>query len=289
MIVGTEPIDDGGARRGMLGRQAVGLAFAVLLGLLIAGLLSEATTSAEWGRAFGTDQPITGTVNRVLPNTGSTRTCTLDSVVLTWQDGPTVRAGYFDVCSDEIGNYPTGARVAGWAPPIDANNDPVGVNLESRGGAIFGVILDSLLVLAVLAAIVGLAIALVRTIRAPKVLGRRPASGMSVVGRAAPRRGRRQRSTTGSRFVLVPAGHPAVSLSGDLAVSLSGTWLAGTRLVGRVTRRRDLETLADNDAVTAIPTGRSLLRRRPVGPVALVREADRKLFWSTTLQPEKPT
>jgi hypothetical protein len=261
-------LDDGGSRRRQLRRQIIGIVFVVLLGLFIAGLMSQATTTAEWGRAFGRDHRVSGLVAEVIPNVSSTRTCTLSRVVLVWDEGSKARSGYFDVCSDETGKYRRGTRVAGWALRADPQGDPVGVNVEGRASAIFGVTLESLMILGLLAVIAALGRALWRLLRAPHVLSRRRARSMTVdLTTHTFANGRSVRS--GTRVVLHPPD--------------------GGNLSAIVIARRDTRRLAAGDALSVIPTGHSLLRRRPTGPIALIRETDQQLFWSNALRPDKGT
>ncbi|HEX3813537.1 MAG TPA: hypothetical protein VHX59_11905 [Mycobacteriales bacterium] len=263
-----QSLDDGGYRRRQLRRQIIGIVFMVLLGLFIAGLMSQATTTAEWGRAFGRDHRVSGIVAGVIPNVGSTRVCTLSRVVLVWAEDGNSRSGYLDVCSDETGKYRRGTTVAGWALRADPRDDPVGVNVEGRPSAIFGVTLESLMILGLVAVIAALCRTLWRLLRAPHVLSRRIVRSMTVdLTTHTFANGRSVRS--GTRVVL----HPE---DGDNLSAVART-------------RRDTRLLAAGDALSVIPTGHSLFRHRPAGPVALIREADRQLFWSNALRPDKGT
>jgi hypothetical protein len=230
-----------------------------LFGLfIVALLLSQRTIGAEWGRAFGTDHRVTGTVIRINPNSGSTRTCTLDRVVLSWTEGSADRTGFFDVCSDETDKYPTGKKVTGWAQRADSHNDAVAVNVEGRAGAIFGVVLESLMILGVAWFVLALARSIVRQTRAPALLGRRPATDMRVIEvQTTLPNGRRIRS--GRRLVLQ---------------------LGDQRLSAKVLARPDDVVLDAGDEVSVISTGRGLFRRRPTGPVGIVRKHDLLMFWS---------
>jgi hypothetical protein len=242
--------------RGTLAGCVVMLVFGLFI---IAVLLSQRTVGAEWGRAFGTDHRVTGTVIRIIPNSGVTRTCTLDRVVLSWTEGSADRTGFFDVCSDETDKYPTGKKVTGWAQRADRHNDAVGVNVEGRAGAIFGVVLESLMILGAAWFVLGFARSIWRQTRAPALLGRRPATDMRVIEvQTKLPNGRRIRS--GRRLVLQSGGQ---------------------RLSARVLPRPDDVVLEAGDEVSVISTGRSLFRRRPTGPVGIVRKHDLLMCWST--------
>jgi hypothetical protein len=246
-------------RRSIRGTLAMFIVISLFGLFFIAVLLSQRTVAAEWGRAFGTDHRVTGTVVRIISNSGTTRTCTLDRVVLSWSEGPAERTGFFDVCSDETDKYPTGNKVAGWAPRADSHNDAVGVNVEGRAGAIFGVVLESLIILGVAWFALALARSVWRQTRAPAMLGRRTATDMRVIEvQTRLPNGRRVRK--GQRLVLN---------FGDQRRSII------------VLPRPDDVVLEAGDEVSVISTGRSLVRRRPAGPVGIVRKRDLMMFWST--------
>lgn len=262
------PVGDLAAQSGALLRRTIrgtwaGLLVMAVFGAVIVGLLlSSRTVAAEWGRAFGTDYRVSGPVVRIVPNVDTTRTCTLDRVVLNWIEGPAIRVGYFDVCSDQTHKFPLGMTVSGWAPRADSHNDAVGINRESQGGAIFGVVLESLVVLGAAWFVLALARSLWRQIRAPAILGRRTATDMRVIEvQTTLPNGRRVRNG-GRRIVLN---------SGD-----------GQRRSTVALPRPDGAVLDTGDKVSVISTGRSLFRRRPTGPVGIVRKHDRMIFWSTS-------
>jgi hypothetical protein len=249
-------------RRSIRGTSVMLIVMSLFGAFIVGLLLSQRTVAAEWGRAFGTDHRVTGTVARIIGNSGTTRTCTLDRVVLTWTEGRADRVGYFDVCSDDTHKYPTGKTVSGWAPRADRQGDAVAVNVESRAGAIFGVVLESLMILAVAWLALALARSVWRQIRAPAVLGRRTATDMLVIEvQTTLPNGRRVRNG-GRRIVL--------------------NSLDGQRLSTIVLPRPDGAVLDAGDELSVISTGRSLFRRRPAGPVGIVRKHDLMIFWSTS-------
>jgi hypothetical protein len=265
---------DGGARRRLIRSRSYFLAFMVFLAVFTALLMTDRSVGADWGRAFGTDQPVTGTVVRIFPSVGVNRTCTLDRVALAWQAGSVLQIGYFDVCSDEDRDYPVGSTVHGWSPVPDAHHDLVAVSLDSRAGAIFGFVLEMALVLGILLVLLGFVRSIVRLVRAPKLIGRGPQERRTVYDTARTFPNRRRIRNLGYRVIFATPGDGALDRIGDWA-------LIADRKADRMP-----ET---GDTLTVVPTGRTVFRRKPTGPVALVRDRDRWVFWALALRRPKPS
>jgi hypothetical protein len=279
--------DDG---RGLRAPRRVTLIFIVVIALVI-GLPSLALSGhirTEWSLAFGAATTVDATVTGSSPSDQPSRSCSLINIDVVWTAPVGTHSGQFTVCDDQAGQFPYGARVQVAVVPGDSSV----IQGEGRGSAIFGVVLETLvllLILLLLAAGVRQWLLLTTASRhwrsAPWLPGTVfPAPPGRAVGqpvlvippgdtvpwtRSPP--GKARRRTCLADDVPVPIGQAAEErgLDPQAAIRLN------------VQRRGDRARLAEGDQVWVAPAGHSLGGHRRTGPYAVIRASDRLVFWAT--------
>jgi hypothetical protein len=132
--------------------------------------------------AFGHTTGVTATVTGSAPSAEISRTCDKTTINVVWADPTGFHYGSFTVCSDDASQFPRGRAVR-----VDVlSGDGSVIQGEGRGSAVFGVVIESLVVAGALLLLAGLA---------------RQVFGLTVAGRRWPRR-------PGCRACPWPAGPP---------------------------------------------------------------------------------
>lgn len=263
------------------------LIFVVVM-VLIVGLPSLALSghiNTEWSLAFGQATTVNATVTGSSPSDQPSRTCSLTNIDVIWTAPVGDHFGQFTVCDDQAARFAVGTTVQ-----VDvAAGDSSVIQGEDRGSAIFGVVLETVILFFFLL-LLGAA---VRTWLALLVAPRRWRNAPWLPGAAFPNgRGR----GVGQPVLVIPGGPVPWSRSssrqgrrrtclafdvpadvGDRAESRGLD--PGDAITLNVQRRPDAQ-LAAGDQVWVAPTGRTLRSRR-AGPYAVIRAADRQVFWAT--------
>jgi hypothetical protein len=223
---------------------------AVPVGLPV--LLLFGHIQAEWALAFGRASIVSATVAGSRPSLQYSRTCSsMTRIDVTWPAPDGTNPGHFTVCDPEARQYPVGKVIQVAVLPGDSS---VIVGAD-RASAIFGVVLESLVLLFFL-------LMLALAVRWWLVL-RTAATGW----RSAPwlpAEARQGIGSHGKRQPIVVFFDPE---TGPDAMDLL------------VEPRRDGAQLEAGDRVWVIPTGRSLFDRRLAAPYAVVRAGDWAMFW----------
>jgi hypothetical protein len=279
--------DDG---RGLRAPRRVTLIFIVVIALLI-GLPALALSGhirTEWSLAFGAATTVNATVTGSSPSLQPSRTCSLTNIDVVWTAPVGTHSGSFTVCDDQAAQFPFGAKVQVVVVPGDRSV----IQGEGRGSAIFGVVLETLVLLLVLLLLAAglrqwwlLATARRHWRSAPWLPGTifpappGRAAGQPVlvippgdtVPWTLPPPGKARRRTCLADDVPVRIGQDAEErgLDPQAAIRLN------------VQRRGDRMRLAEGDQVWVAPAGRTLGGHRRTGPYAVIRASDRLVFWAT--------
>ena len=279
--------DDG---RGLRAPRRLMLTVAVVIALLI-GLPALALSGhirTEWSLAFGTATMVDATVTGSSPSGQPSRSCALTNIDVVWTASGRAHSGQFTVCDSQAGQFPFGARVR---VTVVAGDSSV-IQGEGRGSAIFGVVLETvvlLLILLLLALLLRqwfqLATARRHWRSAPWLPGEvfpappGKAAGQPVLvipssdtvpwTRPPAGKGRRRTCLADDVPVRVGSAAEAIGLDPQAAVRLN------------VQGRGDRARLAEGDRVWVAPAGRTLRGHGRAGPYAIIRAGDRKVFWAT--------
>jgi hypothetical protein len=253
-------LDDGGSLRRMRRRLVfwVGV-FALAVGLPT--LLGFGHIQAEWALALGKARIVAATVSGSQPSAEFNRFCSsMTRVDVAWPAPNGNNPGNFTVCDSEASQYPVGRVIQVAVVPGDSSV----IVGESRGAAIFGVVIESLTLLFLLLMLA----AAVRWWLVLRAAATRWRSSPWLPGQT--RDGVRRRGKGQPVLVLFdPEALPWPATDGNQLMDLL------------VERRRDGERLLSGDPVWVIPTGRSLVHRSRSGPYAVVRAGDWMMFWGT--------
>jgi len=268
----------------------VTLVFIVVIALLI-GLPALALSGhirTEWSLAFGAATTVNATVTGSSPSLQPSRTCSLTNIDMVWTAPVGTHSGSFTVCDDQAAQFPFGAKVQVVVVPGDSSV----IQGEGRGSAIFGVVLETLVLLLVLLLLAAglrqwwlLATARRHWRSAPWLPGTvfpappGRAAGQPVliippgdtVPWTLPPPGRARRRTCLADDVPVRIGQDAEDrgLDPQAAIRLN------------VQRRGDRMRLAAGDQVWVAPAGRTLGGHHRTGPYAVIRASGRLVFWAT--------
>jgi hypothetical protein len=121
------------------------LTFVVVMFLLV-GLPSLALSghiNTEWSLAFGQTTTVNATVTGSSPSDQPSRTCSLTNIDVIWTAPVGDHYGQFTVCDDDASQFAVGTTV-----PVDvAPGDSSVIQGEDRGSAIFGVVLETIVLL----------------------------------------------------------------------------------------------------------------------------------------------
>jgi hypothetical protein len=259
--------------------------FALIFGLPALALFGHIRT--EWSLAFGIATTVEATVTGSSPSDQPSRSCGLTNIDVVWTAPVGGHSGQFTVCDDQAGQFPLGATVKVDVVPGDSSV----IQGEGRGSAIFGVVLETVVLLFVLLLLAGgvrqwlqLTAASRRWRSVPWVPGTvYPAPPGKAAGRPVlvippgdtvpwtrPPAGKaRRRTCLADVPVRIGADAEERGLDPQAAVRLN------------VQRRRDGVQLTEGDQVWVAPAGRSLRGHRRSSPYAIIRAGDRKLFWAT--------
>lgn len=286
-------------RRGLHRLQRRILTFVVVMVLIVGvpSLALSGTIGAEWALAFGDATAVNATVVGSSPSAEPNRTCSLTNIDVVWTAPVGDHIGQFSVCDDEASKFTTGTTVRVSVLPGDSKV----IQGEGRGSAIFGVVLETLVGLFFLFMVVGG----IRQWLTLLAASRRWRDAPWLPGAAFPApaaTGRRGRGRAGGQTILVvpvdgsvPWTRPASrSARRRTCLAASVPYDIGDRAGKRglepqdtvslsVQRRRDGAQLADGDQVWVAPAGRTLRGRRRTSPYAVIRAADRQVFWATGL------
>src|ERR1700761_4222990 len=132
-------------RRGLRGLRRGTLIFIALFALLfgLPAFLLFGHIRTEWSLAFGIATKVEATVTGSSASAQPSRSCALTNIHVVWTAPVGDRFGQFTVCDNQAGEFPIGTTV-----PVDvvAGNSSV-IQGEGRGSAIFGVVLETLVLL----------------------------------------------------------------------------------------------------------------------------------------------
>jgi hypothetical protein len=274
-----------GRAPGRLRRQAAIFFVFMVLVVALPVIALFGHISAEWALAAGRARAVRATVVGTAPSDEFNRTCTMTRINVTWPAAAGTSAGHFSVCDSAVPEYPAGRVVQVAVKPGDSSV----IAGESRAGAVFGVALESLVLLFIV-------VMLAATARWWFVLaaaGRRWKTAPWLPGEATPAAGRRQRIFVLFDHGSVPwpperaRGRTCLSRSLPLAVARLADDRGldpGTAAELTAQRRRDGEQLGEGDRVWVAPAGRTWPRRYRSGPYAVIRASDRRVFWATGLK-----
>jgi hypothetical protein len=259
---------------------------ALLVGLPALALSGHIRT--EWSLAFGAATMVDATVTGSAPSGQPSRSCALTNIDVVWIASAGVHSGQFTVCDNQAGQFPVGTTVRVAVVPGDSSV----IQGEGRGSAIFGVVLETvvlLLILLLLAVLLRQWLHLATARRhwrsAPWLPGEVfPAPPGKAAGRPVlvippgdtvpwtlPAAGKARRRTclAGDVPVRIGAAAEASGLDPQAAVRLN------------VQGRRDRAQLTEGDRVWVAPASRTLRGHGRAGPYAIIRADDRKVFWAT--------
>ncbi|HEX4253851.1 MAG TPA: hypothetical protein VH089_02115 [Streptosporangiaceae bacterium] len=279
--------DDG---RGLRAPRRVTLTVVVVIALLI-GLPALALSGhirTEWSLAFGATTMVDATVTGSAPSDQVSRGCSLVNIDVVWTAPVGTHSGQFTVCEDQAGQFPFGAPVRVAVVPGDRSV----IQGEGRGSAIFGVVLETLVLLLILLLLAAglrqwlqLATARRHWRSAPWLPGTVfPAPPGRAVGqpvlvippgdpvpwtRPAPGKARRRTCLADDVPVLIGRAAEERGLDPQAAVRLN------------VQRRGDHARLAEGDQVWLAPASRTLGGHHRTGPYAIIRASDQLVFWAT--------
>jgi hypothetical protein len=284
-------------RRGLHRLQRRILTFVVVI-LVVVGLPSIALSGhigAEWALAFGDATAVTATVTGSSPSGEPSRTCSLTNIDVVWAAPVGDHIGQFTVCDDEVDKFTLGTTVRVFVLPGDSSV----IQGEGRGSAIFGVVLETLVGLFFLLMLAGAIWQWLTLLTASRRW--RDAPWLPGAAYRAPATGRRRGRAGGQQILVVPVYGSVPWTRPASRSARRRTCLApdvpydiGQRADQRglepqdaislsVQRRRDNAQLADGDQVWVAPAGRTLRGHRRAGPYAVIRAADRQVFWATGL------
>jgi hypothetical protein len=282
--------DDGRGLRRMRRRILI---FVVII-VLAVGLPSVALSGhigTEWALAFGDTTTVNATVTGTAPSDQLSRTCSLTDIDVIWTAPVGGHAGQFTVCDNDAGQFPVGSTVQVAVLPGDSNV----IQGEGRGSAIFGVVLETIVLLFILL----LLAAGVRQLFRLAAVRRHWRQAPMLPGVVFPAGSRRSRDG-GQPMWIVPVGDAVPwarpsSLKARRRTCLASIPVAaGTQAEARgldpqntltlnvQQRPKDPAQLAAGDPVWVAPTGLTRHHRR-IGPYAIVRTSDRQVFWASGL------
>jgi hypothetical protein len=284
-------------RRGLHRLQRRILTFVVVI-LVVVGLPSIALSGhigAEWALAFGDATAVNATVTGSSPSGEPSRTCSLTTIYVVWTAPVGDHIGQFTVCDDEVGKFTSGTTVRVFVLPGDSSV----IQGEGRGSAIFGVVLETIVLLFLLL----LLVSAIRQWLTLLTASRRWRDAPWLPGAAyrAPVTARRRGRAGGQQILVVPVYGSVPWTRPDSRSARRRTCLAADVPYGigqqadqrglepqdtislSVQRRRDDAQLADGDQVWVAPAGRTLRGHRRASPYAVIRAADRQVFWATGL------
>jgi hypothetical protein len=267
------------------------LTFVVVM-VLIVGLPSLALSghiNTEWALAFGQTTTVSATVTGSSPADEPSRSCSLTTLHVVWTASAGDHFGQFTVCDDQAARFTPGTTVRVDVAPGDSSV----IQGEDRGSAIFGVVLETVVLLFFLL-LLGAA---VRTWLVLLVAPRRWRDAPWLPGAAFPNgRGR----GVGQPVLVIPVSGTvpwtrplprkrrrrtclAVDVPADVGDLAESRGLEPHDAINLNVQRRPDAQLAAGDQVWVAPTGRTLRGHRRAGPYAVIRAADRQVFWATGL------
>jgi hypothetical protein len=248
---------------------------------------------AEWALAFGDARMVRATVLGSGPSAVLSRSCSMTQIDVAWSGPAGGGSGNFAVCSENAGQFRAGTVVTVYATAGDATV----IQGESRSGAITGVVFESVMTAAILLVVIGCGRTWLRLARARQRLRQVPwLAGHAMPATASASRARRMPGEPAVVFldaadVPWPAGADrsrtcliqAVDSRAYERADEEGLDIHAGPVNVRVLPRADRARLDEDDRVWLAPVGRTLRGRR-TGPYALIRSADRRLFWATGLR-----
>lgn len=283
--------DDGRGLRRLRRRTVI---FLVIL-VLAVGLPSLALSGhigTEWALAFGDTTVVNATVTGSAPSDQPSRSCSLTDIDVIWTAPVGDHVGQFTVCTDEASQFAAGTTVQ-----VDVlSGDSSVIQGEGRGSAIFGVVLETIVLVFILLLLAAGVWQLFRLAAARRHW--REAPMLPAV--AFPAGSKRSRDG-GQPTWIVPVGDTVPWTLPSSAKARRRTCLAnipvpqGTQaeasgldpqnaLVLNVLQRpKDPALLASGDPVWLAPAGRTMRTHRRAAPYAIVRTTDRQVFWANGL------
>lgn len=260
-------------------RRLLGFAVFMVLVLALPVAVFLGHIRAEWALAFGRAKVVRAAVIGSRPSAEFARCGALTQIDVRWPAPDGTNPGNFTVCDYDVASYPVG-KVISVAVTRGERSVIVG---EDQGSAVFGVVLESLLlafvlllVMAALRQCLRLGVAVRRLKGAPWL----PAEAVRLASQTV-------RGTTTVRILALFDSDRAPSLSAGLPQALpppTDPFAPGQqsrRLKLRILPRKDKERLEHGTPVWVVPTGRTLWRHRRSGPYAVIRASDRKVFWAS--------
>jgi len=276
-------------RRGLRGLRGMSLIFIALFALLfgLPAFLLFGHIRTEWSLAFGFATKVEATVTGSSASAQPSRSCALTNIHVVWTAPVGDHFGSFTVCDNQAGDFPVGTTV-----PVDVvAGDSSVIQGEGRGSAIFGVILEIIVLLFALLLLFAFARQWWQLTAAPRRWRHTPwVPGM--VYPAPPGK------AVGRPVLVIPPGDTVPWTRPPTAKARRRTCLADVPVrIGQaaeergldpqaairlnVQRRGDRARLAEGDQVWVAPAGRSLGGHRHAGPYAVIRGSDRLVFWAT--------
>jgi hypothetical protein len=258
----------------------------VVLILGVPSLLLSGYISAGWALAFGHPSGVVATVTGSAPAAPS-NACDQTSINVVWADQIGFHHGSFTVCRGGAHRFPPGKTVR-----VDVlSGDGSLTQAESRGSAIVGVVIESLVLLGAVLLLAGLGRLVIGLTVAGRRWSREPwLPGAPLAGRATPRSAGGQAVLFVPRAGLVPWPRPLASTRRPrtaLDRSLLGEAGDQAREHGfdpdnalqlTTWRRKDGYLLTPGDQLWLAAPRRARGHRRT--PYALIRASDHRVFWA---------
>ena len=289
--------DDGrGLRR--LRRRTVIFLVVIVLAVGLPSLALSGHIGTEWALAFGHTTTVDATVTGSAPSDQPSRTCSLTDIEVIWTAPVGDHAGQFTVCADDASQFPVGSTV----PVAVLPGDTSVIQGEGRGSAIFGVVLETIVLLFILLLLAAGVWQLFRLAAARRHWREAP----MVPGVVFPAGSRRSRDG-GQPVWIVPVGDTVpwtrpsspkarrrtclanIPVGVGTQAEASGLDPQNTLTLNVLQRPKDPAQLASGDPVWVAPAGRTLRTHRRAGPYAIVRTTDRQVFWANGLPLPGPT
>jgi hypothetical protein len=283
--------DDGRGLRRLRRRTVIFLAV-LLFAVGLPSLALSGHIGTEWALAFGDTTSVTATVTGSAPSDQLSRTCSLTDIDVIWTAPVGDHTGQFTVCDDQAGQFAAGSTVQVDVLPGDSSV----IQGEDRGSAVFGVVLETIVlvfILLLLAAGVWQLFRLAAARRHWRTAPMLPA----VVFPAGSKRSR----DGGQPTWIVPVGDTVpwtrppslkarrrtclanISVPLGTRAEASGLDPENALVLNVLQRPKDPVRLASGDPVWLAPAGRTMRTHRRAAPYAIVRTTDQQVFWANGL------
>jgi len=243
---------------------------------------------AEWALALGSAKIVNAAVVGTEPSAEFSRSCTMTQINVVWPVPGGANPGQFSVCDNQASQFPAGKVIQVAAVPGDTSV----VQGESRAAAIFGAILESLACVFVLWILASGARQWLVLATARHRWGEAPwLAGEAMPGGEVPGRKAGQPVIFFLQEDSVPWQRPPAKIRGRTCLARSFPRGAAEQAERRgldpdkavgllVQRRKDGALLESGDQVWVAPVGRTLIRHVRTAPYAVIRAADRRVFWA---------